>query len=57
MISRFHAPNSVSMLSRRRIRLTGIETAMGYAAGLTLNRYWVGKPTLFVPGTSYRRVH
>ena len=34
--------NSVSMLGQRRIRLTGIEQAMGCDAGLTMNRYWVG---------------
>ena len=31
--------------------------AMGYNAGPTLNRYWVGRPTMCVPGTSYRSVH
>ena len=36
------SPNSVSMLDQRRIRLTGIEPAMGCDAGQTLNRYWVG---------------
>ena len=46
-----------SMLGQRRIRLTGIESAMGCDAGPTLNRYWVGRPTLCVSGTSYRRVH
>ena len=34
--------NSVSMVGQRRIRLTGIEPAMGCDAGLTMNRYWVG---------------
>ena len=47
------SPNSVSMFGQRRIRLTGIETAMGCDAGPTLNRYWMGRPTLCVPGTSY----
>ena len=51
------SPNYVSMLGQRRIRLTGIEPAAGCDAGLTFNRYWVGRPTLCVPGTSYRRVH
>ena len=51
------SPNSVSMLSQRRIRLTGIEPAMGCDGDSTLNRYWVGRPTLCVSGTSYRRVH
>ena len=45
--------NSVSMLGQRRIRLNGIELAMSYDAGLTLNRNWVGRPTLCVPGISY----
>ena len=49
--------NSVSMLGQRRIRLTGIKPAIGCDAGSTLNRYWVGRPTLCVPGTSYRRAH
>ena len=49
--------NSVSMLGQRRIRLTGIEPAMGCDAGPTLSRHWVGSPTLCVPGTWYRRVH
>ena len=49
--------DSVSMLGWRRIRFTGIETAMGCNAGPALNRYWVGRPTLCVPGTSYKRVH
>ena len=40
------SPNSVSMLGQRRIRLTGIEPAMGCDAGPTSNRYWVGRPTL-----------
>ena len=41
-----------SMLGQRRIQLTGIET-VGCDAGPTLmNRYWVGRPTLCVPGTS-----
>ena len=51
------SPNSVSMLGQRRIRLTGIEPAMGGDADPALNRYWVGRFTLCVPGTSYRRVH
>ena len=46
-------PNSVSMLGQRRIRLTGIEPGMGCEAGPTLNRYWVGRPTLCVPDKSY----
>ena len=50
------SPNSVSMLGQRRIRLTSIETAMGYDAGPTLNRYWVGRPAMCVRGTWYRRV-
>ena len=49
--------NSVSLLGQRRIRLTGIDPVIGCYAGPTLNRYWVGGPTLCVPGTSYRRVH
>ena len=36
--------------------IAGIEPAMGCNAGPTLSRYWVGRPTLCVPGTSYRRV-
>ena len=48
---------TVSMLGQRRIRLTSIEAAMGCDAGPTLNRYWLGRPTLCVPGTSYRPVH
>ena len=36
------------MLGLRRIRLTGIEPGMGCDAGLKLNRYWVGRPTLCV---------
>ena len=51
------SPDYVSMLGQRRIRLTGIEPAMGCDAGPTLHRYWVGRPTLCVPGTSYRPVH
>ena len=51
------SPNSVSMLGQGRIRLTGIEPAMGCGAGPTLNRYWVSRPTLCVGGASYRRVH
>ena len=51
------SPNPVSMLGQRQIRLTGIEPAMGCDASLTLNRYRVGRPTLCVRGTSYRRVH
>ena len=35
------SPNSASMLGLRRIRLTGIEPALGCDAGPTLNR-WVG---------------
>ena len=31
---------SASMLGQRRIRLTGIESAMGCDADPTLNRYW-----------------
>ena len=49
--------NSVSMLGQRRVRLTSIEPAMGCDAGTTLNRCWVGGPTLCVPGTWYRLVH
>ena len=44
-------------VDQRRIRSTGIEPAMGCDAGPALYRYWVGRPTLCVPGTSYRRVH
>ena len=47
------SPNSVSMLGQRRIRLTGIEPAIGCDAGPTLNRYWAGRSTFCVPGTSY----
>ena len=37
------SPNSVSMLGQHRIRLAGIESAMGCDAGPTLNRIgWVG---------------
>ena len=50
------SPNSVSKLGQRRIRLTGIETAMGCHAAPTSNRYWVGRSTLCVRDTSYRRV-
>ena len=50
------SPNSVSMLGQRQIRLNEIETAMGCDTGPTLNRYWVGRPTFCVRGTSYRRV-
>ena len=50
------SPNSVPMMGQRRVRLTSIEPAMGCDAGPTLNRYWVGRPTLCVPGISYRRV-
>ena len=46
-----------SMLGQRRIRLTGIEPTMSCDADPTLHRYWVGRPTLCVRGTSYRRVH
>ena len=45
------SPNSVSRLSQRRVQLTGIETAIGCDARSTLNRYWVGGPTLCVRGT------
>ena len=38
------------MLGQRRIRLNGIEPAIGCDTGPTLNRYWVGRP-LCVPGT------
>ena len=41
-------PDSVSMLGQRRIRLTSNKPAMGCDAGPTLNRYWVGRPTLCV---------
>ena len=51
------SPNSVSMLGQCLIRLTGTKPAMGSGAGPTSNRYWVGRPTLCVPGTSHRRVH
>ena len=51
------SPNSSSMLGQRRIRLTGIKPAMGCDAGPTLNRYWVRRTTLYLPGTSYRLVH
>ena len=47
------SPNSVSMLGQRRIGLTVIKPAMGCDVGPTLNRYWVDRPTLRVPGTSY----
>ena len=33
---------------------TSIEPAMGCDAGPTLNRYWVGRPTLCVRDTSYK---
>ena len=36
-----------------RIRLTGIEPAMGCDAGPALNRYCVGRPTLCVQSTWY----
>ena len=49
--------SSASMLGQRRIRFTGIRPVMGCDAGPTLFRYWAGRPTLYVPGTSYRRVH
>ena len=49
------SPNYVSMLGQRQIRLNSIETATSCDAGPTLNRYWVGGPTLCVPGTTYRR--
>ena len=48
------SPNSVSMLDQRRIRLTDIKPAMGCDAGPTLSRYWVGQPTLCVPGIVHR---
>ena len=51
------SPNSVSMLGQCRIRLNGINPAIGCDAGPTLNWYWVGRPTLYVPGTLYRLVH
>ena len=51
------SPNSISMLGQRQIRLTGMEAAMSCDAGPTLNRYWVDKTTLFVPGTSFGLVH
>ena len=50
------SPNSVSMLGQRRIRLTGIEPAMDCYVGPTLKRYWVGRPTLCVPGISYAQL-
>ena len=46
--TRDNHPNSVSMLGQRQIRMTSIEPAMGCDAGPTLNRYWVGRPTLCV---------
>ena len=46
----------VSMFGQRRIRLTSIEPAMGCDAGPTLNRYWVGRPSLCVPGTEVHRI-
>ena len=55
--NRGQSPDSVSMLDQRRIRLTGIEPAMDWDADPRLSRYCVGRPTLCVPGTSYRRVH
>ena len=47
--------NSVSMLGQRRIAYDwrSNEPAMGCDADPTLNRYWVGRPTFCVPGTSY----
>ena len=47
------SPSYVSMLGKRQILLTGIKPAMACDAGQTLNRYWVGRPALCVPGTSY----
>ena len=34
--------------------MTGIEPAMGCDAGLTLNGYWVGRPTLCVAYQEHR---
>ena len=44
------------MFGQLRIRLTGIEPAMSCEAVPTLNRYWVGGPTLCVPGPLFRRL-
>ena len=46
------SPKSVSMFGQHRIRVTSIETAMCCDTGTTLNWYWMGRPTLCVPGTS-----
>ena len=40
------------MLGQCRIRLTGIEQAMGCDADPALNRYCLGRPTLCVPDTA-----
>ena len=45
------------VLGQRRRRLTGIESAMGYDAGPTLNRNLVGRLTCSVRGTSYSSIN
>ena len=47
---------SLAWQSEQTVR-AHIEPAMGCDAGPTLNRYWVGRPSLCVQGTSHRRVH
>ena len=43
------------MLGQRRRRFVSIELAMGWDAGPTLNRNWVGRPTSCVRGGSTSR--
>ena len=57
MLSMRHKPGDRLVFGQHRIRLIGIEPTMDCDAGPTLNRYWVGRPTLCVPGTSYRLLH
>ena len=47
----YSRPNVELVLGQQ---LTGIEPAMGGDADLTLNRNWLGGPTLCVRGTSWR---
>ena len=48
----YNRPNDGLVLGQRRRRLTGIEPAMGYDAGPTLNWHLMGRLSSYVRGTS-----
>ena len=48
----YSSPSDGLVLGQSRRQLTGIEPAMGFDAGPTLNRNLVGRPTSSVRGTS-----